>query len=307
MSEKKKFLVLFNSEKLIMDSLTKKQLKLYKLLRDCVVEYDFDFGIALTAVIKHEKIDSDFEKNLVEVVRLFKAVHTNSEKHPAVLLQTMSRVNEKFIQDSCIYFTELKQHRYITVTLPLLNYLENSQNFSEKNENSFSSDTIPLQDTLKNQCDQDVTKPLYDIDIDIVKDIDIDMGIDNKEKNIKKEKTKSKKFVPPTLEEVRSYCQEKNYTNVDPEYFVAYYEASNWTKGNNVKVQNWKALAKQWNLRTWNNNKAPPNQQPQICGMSQYFAEQKDLHEKVIDITEETKGGGGIYDLLGWSKNDDKK
>lgn len=283
MSEKsqKKFLVLFNSEKLIMDSLTKKQLKLYKLLRDCVVEYDFDFGIALTAVIKHEKIDSDFEKNLVEIVRLFKAVHTNSEKHPAVLLQTMSRVNEKFIQDSCIYFTELKQHRYITVTLPLLNYLENSQNFSEKNENSFSSDTIPLQDPLKNQCDQDVTKPLYDIDIDIVKDIDID----NKEKNIKKEKPKSKKFIPPTVEEVKTYCQEKNYSNVDPDYFVAYYEASNWTKGNNVKVQNWKALAKQWNLRTWNNNKAPPRQQP-MCGMSQFFA---DMNETTIDITAETK------------------
>ena len=143
----KKFLVLFNSEKVIMESLSKKQLKLYTLLREKILECDFDFGIALTAVIKSQKIDSYLEKNLIEVVNLFKAVHKNSDKHPVNLIETMNKINNKFIQDSCKYFTLLKQRQDISMTLPLLDYLNNT---TTTQQDDYNITTESQQDDYKN-------------------------------------------------------------------------------------------------------------------------------------------------------------
>lgn len=57
------------------------------------------------------------------------------------------------------------------------------------------------------------------------------------------------KFIPPTLDEVRSYFREKG-THVDPELFFNHYEANGWVQGSRAKpVVNWKAC-----LVTWERN-----------------------------------------------------
>lgn len=71
-----------------------------------------------------------------------------------------------------------------------------------------------------------------------------------KEKNIKKEKadeevktsTLTKKFIPPTVEEVREYCNERN-NNVNPQAFIDFYESKGWMIGKN-KMKNWKAAVR---------------------------------------------------------------
>lgn len=55
-----------------------------------------------------------------------------------------------------------------------------------------------------------------------------------------------KRFVPPTVEEVRVYCSEKNYTGVDPEYFVDYYQMRGWVLTNGKKMVDWKAAVRNW-------------------------------------------------------------
>lgn len=57
-----------------------------------------------------------------------------------------------------------------------------------------------------------------------------------------------KKFTPPTLEEVRAYCNERNNT-VDPETFINFYESKGWFVGKN-KMKDWKAC-----VRTWERNR----------------------------------------------------
>lgn len=52
------------------------------------------------------------------------------------------------------------------------------------------------------------------------------------------------KFIPPTIEEVRAYCQERN-NNVDPEKWYAHYEAVGWKVGKNP-MRNWKAAVRTW-------------------------------------------------------------
>ena len=61
-------------------------------------------------------------------------------------------------------------------------------------------------------------------------------------------------FIPPLLEEVNAYCQEKNY-NVDPEAFIAYYNSNGWMVGSH-KMKSWKDAVVTWAKRSNNNYNA---------------------------------------------------
>ena len=61
------------------------------------------------------------------------------------------------------------------------------------------------------------------------------------------EGTQRKRFVKPTLEEVRDYCTEKHY-NVNPEHFIDYYESNGWKVGRN-SMKDWKAAVRNWARR----------------------------------------------------------
>ena len=82
--------------------------------------------------------------------------------------------------------------------------------------------------------------------IRIREDKEIDIDID-KEKE--KEKT-AKRFKPPTIEEVRAYCQERG-NNVDAERFVDYYTSNGWKVGKNP-MKDWKAAVRTWERHGWN-------------------------------------------------------
>ena len=58
------------------------------------------------------------------------------------------------------------------------------------------------------------------------------------------EKPKKKRFVPPTVEEVQAYCNEKGYA-VDPQVFVDSYAAKGWMIGK-TKMTDWKAAVRTW-------------------------------------------------------------
>lgn len=55
------------------------------------------------------------------------------------------------------------------------------------------------------------------------------------------------RFIKPTVEEVRAYCQERN-NNVDAERFVDYYEANGWKVGKS-SMKDWKATVRNWERR----------------------------------------------------------
>ena len=66
---------------------------------------------------------------------------------------------------------------------------------------------------------------------------------------------KKKGFSPPTLEEVRAYCVERQ-NGIDPEDFLAYYATNGWVQGKACKpIVDWKAC-----VRTWERSRA--KQQP---------------------------------------------
>lgn len=84
--------------------------------------------------------------------------------------------------------------------------------------------------------------------------------IDNKKDN------RRNIFVPPTIDDVRDYCMERN-NNVDPEKFISYYESNGWMVGRN-KMKDWKAA-----IRTWerNNYKQPTRMQQKANELDEYY------------------------------------
>lgn len=61
---------------------------------------------------------------------------------------------------------------------------------------------------------------------------------------------KSKRFVKPTLEEVKAYCQSRQ-NGVDPERFYDYYESNGWRVGKSP-MKDWKAAVRTWERSEWN-------------------------------------------------------
>lgn len=53
-----------------------------------------------------------------------------------------------------------------------------------------------------------------------------------------------KRFIKPTIEEVREYCQERGNT-VDPETFVNFYESKGWVVGKSP-MKDWKSAVRTW-------------------------------------------------------------
>ena len=51
-------------------------------------------------------------------------------------------------------------------------------------------------------------------------------------------------FVPPTVDEVKAYCDERN-NKVDPDRFVDFYSSKGWMIGKN-KMKDWKAAVRTW-------------------------------------------------------------
>ena len=89
---------------------------------------------------------------------------------------------------------------------------------------------------------------------------DLVMQEENTLDNITLKKKVTGRFTPPSLEEVISYCRERNNT-VEANNFLNHYEANGWMRGKN-KIKDWKACVRTWESKINNNQTAQnPTQQ----------------------------------------------
>ena len=74
--------------------------------------------------------------------------------------------------------------------------------------------------------------------------------------------TRAKRFVPPTVDQVREYCEERG-NGVNPQRFVDYYSSNGWMVGKN-KMKDWKAAVRTWEQKEKSYGKpaAPKNSNP---------------------------------------------
>lgn len=65
---------------------------------------------------------------------------------------------------------------------------------------------------------------------------------------------KAERFSPPTLEEVKAYCKERD-NKVNAEAFVNFYTSKNWYVGSN-KMKDWRASVRTWEVNSFSKGKS---------------------------------------------------
>ena len=70
------------------------------------------------------------------------------------------------------------------------------------------------------------------------------LPLEEKRREEKRERGKTSRFVPPTVDEVREYCTERR-NGISAEEFIAHYEANGWMRGK-TKIKDWKACVRTW-------------------------------------------------------------
>ena len=100
------------------------------------------------------------------------------------------------------------------------------------------------------KCPQNVLTKKDNVRQEIEKQIEKEKELEIK-RNIK-EKTPTR-FIPPSLEEVKAYCKERE-NRVDPERFIAFYTSNGWRVGKNP-MKNWKAAVINWEKNNFNDSK----------------------------------------------------
>ena len=114
-------------------------------------------------------------------------------------------------------------------------------------QNASKTEANSKQTSSKPQTNAKQTSSDIDIEIDIEKEIDIDNTISG-DRGVGEEP--KKRFKPPTLDEVRAYCQER-HNSVDPEQFINFYTSKGWMVGKNP-MKDWKAAVRTWERQSHN-------------------------------------------------------
>ena len=70
------------------------------------------------------------------------------------------------------------------------------------------------------------------------------------------------RFIPPTVEEVKAYCEQRN-NNVDAQKFWDYYDAAKWYDSKGVKMKSWKQKVITWEGGRNNGKRSEPKKEPE--------------------------------------------
>lgn len=96
-----------------------------------------------------------------------------------------------------------------------------------------------------------------------------------------KEKTKSKQFEPPTLEQIQEHVKLKKY-NVDVRKFYDYYQESEWHDARGKPVKNWKLKLMVWDrpkstYKSANDKVYPKNREYSADELNSFFDNLEDV------------------------------
>ena len=93
-------------------------------------------------------------------------------------------------------------------------------------------------------------------------------------KSASSSQSKRKKFVPPSLDEVARYIEEKKLA-IDPRRFFDFYTAGEWHDSNGKPVQNWKQKALTWDGREQKKSKPPEHGSVSVWDMQALTPEEE--------------------------------
>jgi hypothetical protein len=151
-------------------------------------------------------------------------------------------------------------------------YQDEKSQLTEKENGSYTmiEGCQPIVSQLSVECQHRLGK--YSIGKDSIDKSSKDICVVNSTDTPKK----SSKFIPPTVDQVKEYCKERNNT-IDAEKFINHYAAANWFRGK-TKLKDWKAC-----VRTWEQNEKdkPTYQKPDKSQRTNF--EQRQYQDEYYD------------------------
>lgn len=134
---------------------------------------------------------------------------------------------------------KLEQLGYIEITYKRRGCEVIARHIKLTSDNSIPDETKKsLDDTQKNHSTSDKK----------VEENNISYNNSNYPNKYISDKKENKRFIKPTLEEIKEYCLERK-NNIDAQYFLDYYDSNGWVIGKNKPMKDWKAA-----IRTWERN-----------------------------------------------------
>ena len=136
--------------------------------------------------------------------------------------------------DPISFCTTEKTTRGVIVKVNNYDYYQTLINYQFQQENQPSSNSTPTQlQHYKQECNNEINNNIINIE------------------------EKVKKFIPPTLEEIKNYCLERE-NGVDPQRFYDYYNAGGWKDSKGKPIKKWKQkIIAVWEKKAEGNKPAP--------------------------------------------------
>lgn len=213
------------------------------------------------------------------------------------MLATITNTNIDIVRSAVKLFTELQMMEIMDDGSFYMGQVQKMIGVSNQDEHTRESTRLRVQAFRERQKQAKLETERYSNvtcngELDIEKELDIEL---EKEKEIDKESDikgvrqsetaqPTKRFIKPSIDQVRAYCHERG-DKVDPERFFAYYEANGWSVGKR-SMKDWKAA-----IRYWETDPTRQPQQPQRKG--NYFVPSAPTEpaeaytSEVDDVTEE--------------------
>lgn len=161
------------------------------------------------------------------------------------MLATITNTNVDIVRSAMKAFSELK----------MIDILDDATIFMAETSKMIGFETKWAEKKREYRAKKDNVLALSDsspTNVRQEKEIEIEKELDKDINNIivDKPQEKVKKFVPPTVEEVKQYCINGNY-GINAEEFIDFYTACGWVQGKARKpIKDWKAC-----VRTWERNR----------------------------------------------------
>ena len=169
------------------------------------------------------------------------------ELSPEELKQVLTAICEKAFYNNEIELTGYQKAIYLLIEPVLLRSIEKSKSCSERGkkggrplkEKANESQTKANESQIKaNECNQKA---------EMEKENGEGKWSGEDKDSEHSTSTNRKRFIPPTLEEVQQYCQERE-NNINAENFIDYYSSVGWKVGNRA-MKDWKAAVRNWEHR----------------------------------------------------------
>lgn len=194
-----------------------------------------DLPLSAQALYFHLGMRADDDGAIANAKRVYSSIGA-SEKDLQLLLE------KRFLLkvDGIIFVKHWKINNYISKDR--YNPTAYQDEYSKLRIKDNKSYTECIQNRIHGDIQEDTQESIHECVQDVSDDVDTDKNREDKkskDKNIKRAK-----FVPPTADEVKKYCEEKGYT-IDVERFIDFYTSKGWMVGKN-KMKDWKAAVRNW-------------------------------------------------------------